>query len=147
MAAYGMENAVQNGLEEAIANGTLWAFLAPFLLMIIVLGAVLYVYYALVWMTIAKKLKYNKPWIAWIPIVNIFLLPILAKKNWLWGFIFLVPIVNIVFFIMWTWKIYELRKYPGWLSLASLLGIIPILSGFAFIANLIIMGLVAWKDN
>ena len=109
-------------------------------------GIALYVYYAWAWMTIAKKLNYDKPWLAWIPIANLFLIPILAKKEWLWGFIFILPIANIVFYIMWTWKIFEMRKYPGWLSLVILLSFIPMLSAIAGIANLVIIGLVAWRD-
>lgn len=109
-------------------------------------GVVIYVYYAFAWMTIAKKLKYDKAWIAWIPVVQLFLLPILAKKKWPWGFIFLVPIVNIIFFIMWTWNIFEQRQYPGWLSLIPLIGIIPLIGWLGQIAFLVILGLVAWRD-
>jgi len=114
------------------------------LFFLIVIG--LYVYTALAFMTIAKKLRYDKPWLAWIPVANLFLIPILAKKNWVWGFIFLVPIVNIVFFFIWMWNIYEQRKYPGWLSLVPLLGFIPFIGIFVSLANLIILGFVAWKE-
>jgi len=116
-------------------------------IVVIVIILALYVYLALAWSTIARKLKYSKPWLAWIPIANLFLLPILAKKDWTWGFIFLVPIVNMVFMIIWTWNIYEQRKYPGWLSLAPLLGIIPVVNALAGIAQLVIIGLVAWADR
>ena len=114
------------------------------LFFLIVIG--LYVYTALAFMTIAKKLRYDKPWLAWIPVANLFLIPILAKKNWVWGFIFLVPIVNIVFFFIWMWNIYEQRKYPGWLSLVPLLSFIPFIGIFVSLANLIILGFVAWKE-
>jgi len=114
------------------------------LFFLIVIG--LYVYTALAFMTIAKKLRYDKPWLAWIPVANLFLIPILAKKNWAWGFIFLVPIANIVFFFIWMWNIYEQRKYPGWLSLVPLLSFIPFIGIFVSLANLIILGFVAWKD-
>jgi hypothetical protein len=106
----------------------------------------IYVYAALVWMTIARKLGYKHAWLAWIPIANIFLLPILAKKYWTWGFLLFVPIVNFVFGVIWLWKIYERRKYPGALSLIMLAPLVPILSGVGLIANLVVMGLVAWKD-
>jgi len=115
--------------------------------MLIFLGLIIYVYMALAWMTIAKKLGYDKPWLAWIPIANLFLIPILAKKNWPWGFIFLVPIANIVFYIMWTWNIFEQRKYPGWLSLLSIGGAIPLVGWLATIAYLVINGVVAWVDR
>ena len=111
------------------------------------IGIAFYVYMALVWMTIAKKLGYDKPWLAWIPIANMFLFPILAKKHWAMGFLLFVPIANIVFFIMWTWDIYEQRKYPGWLSLVPVLAIVPIVNFLAMIGNLVIWGLVAWSDR
>jgi hypothetical protein len=122
------------------------AILAVGIVFIIIIAIALYIYNALVWSTIAKKLGYGKPWLAWIPVANLFLLPILAKKHWAWGFIFLVPIVNVVFFIIWTWNIFEQRKYPGWLSLVPIAGVIPVVGGLASIAFLVILGMVAWKD-
>ena len=133
-------------MGDMATAGGLIAFVAGFLVIFVVLFLAVYVYGALAWMTIAKKLGYDKGWLAWIPIANFFLLPILAKKNWTWGFIFLVPIVNIVFAIIWIWNIYEQRKYPGWLSLVVLGGIIPLIGWIASIASLVILGMVAWRD-
>jgi len=62
-------------------------------------------------------------------------------------FIFLVPVVNLVFWILWSWKIYEQRNYPGWLSLAPILMLIPFLSLVGWIVHLVIWGLVAWNDR
>lgn len=126
-----------------ISLGTLAALGTIFFVIVLAV----YVYFAWAWMTIAKKLGYDKPWLAWIPIANLFLFPILAKKDWAWGFIFLIPIANLVFFFIWTWNIYEQRKYPGWLCLAPLLGIIPVIGFLGSIAHLVIVGLVAWKDR
>ena len=106
-----------------------------------------YVYWAFAYMTIAKKLGYDKPWLAWIPVANLFLIPILAEKEWYWGFLWFVPIANIVFIVLWTWRIYEQRNYPGWLSLVPLAGLIPAIGFIASIANLVIVGFVAWKDR
>lgn len=123
------------------------AMIASFIALFVMLFIALYIYMALAMMTIAQKLKRKDiAWLAWIPIANMFLIPILAKKNWPWGFMFLVPIANIVFGIIWTWSIFEQRKYPGWLSLIVLAGIIPFIGWLATLANLIIWGLVAWKD-
>tara|TARA_Y100000034_G_scaffold44576_1_gene54716 strand:- start:11485 stop:11898 length:414 start_codon:yes stop_codon:yes gene_type:complete len=108
---------------------------------------VVYVYFAWAYMTIAKKLGYEKAWLAWIPIANIFLLPILAKKHWAWGFIFFVPIVGFVFMIMWLWNIYEQRNYPGWLSLALVVALIPLIGLLGHLAHIVITGLVAWSDR
>jgi hypothetical protein len=136
--------------EMFISGSALLALGSMVLAFILLLVVGLYVYFALVWMTVAKKLKYDKAWLAWIPIVQLVLFPILAKKKesaWPWVFIFLVPIVNAVFLIIWTWVIFERRKYPGWLALVPLVGIIPFVGLFAGIANLIIWGLVAWSDR
>ncbi len=114
-------------------------------LVLILLG--LYVYFALALMTIAKKLRYKNLWLAWIPIANFFLFPILAKKHWAWGFIIFVPIVGFIFYIIWSWNIYEQRKYPGWLALAPILTVIPIIGILAGITHLVIFGLVAWMDR
>jgi len=127
--------------------GSMIGLLAGLIVLIVLLSIALYVYYAFVWMTIARKLKYKKAWLAWIPIANFFLVPILAKKDWTWGFMFLVPIANIVFFFIWTWNIFEQRKYPGWLALIPLAGFIPVVGGLASLAYLVVLGLVAWKDQ
>ncbi|MBT3814805.1 hypothetical protein HOE37_03610 [Candidatus Woesearchaeota archaeon] len=116
----------------------------------LLLFAAIYVYLAFVWMTIAKKLDYDKGWLAWIPLAQFALLPILAKKRenaWPWVFIILVPIVGGVFAIMWNWQIFERRNYPGWLSLIPILAIIPVVGYVATLANLVILGLVAWMDR
>ncbi len=123
------------------------ALFGAFLVFGIIILIALYIYCAFAWMTIAKKLGYDKPWLAWIPIANLFLYPILAKKHWAWGFIFLVPIVGAVFFFIWTWNIFEQRKYPGWLSLIPIAGIIPFIGWIASIAYLVILGMVAWADK
>ena len=125
----------------------LLGLIAAFLVLALILMVALYVYVALALSTIAKKLKYNQPWLAWIPVANLFLLPILAKKHWAWGFIFLVPIINIVFAIIWTWKIYERRGYPGALSLIIIATCIPVLGFLAIIASLIVLGIVAWNKK
>jgi hypothetical protein len=135
-------------------NAGLTEMLAPIIAVFVgaivvaaIVSIALYIYYALVFQTIAKKLNYSKPWLAWIPIANLFLYPILAKKHWAWGFIFLVPIVGTVFYFIWFWKIFEFRKYPGWLSLIPLLSIIPLLNFLVLPGYLVVLGLVAWKDR
>lgn len=140
---------IPQNMDALGAAGILGSFFAMFAgafiaSLVVMIG--LYVYYALVFQTIAKKLKFDKPWLAWIPIANLFLIPILAKKHWAWGFIFLVPIVNAVFYFIWMWKIFELRKYPGWLCLTPLLTIIPLIGVVFSIGYLVLLGLVAWKD-
>jgi hypothetical protein len=104
-----------------------------------------YIYYCLVWYHLSKKLKYKTAWLAWIPIANLFLMPILAKKHWALGFLLLIPIVNIVFSIIWCWDIYKKRKFSGALSLVKAGYVVIPLIPFVFIADFIIMGIIAFE--
>ena len=112
-----------------------------------IISIAVYVYAAIAWMTIGRKLGYKNSWIAFIPIANYFLLPILARKHWTWGFMFFLPIANFVFAIIWQWNIFERRKYPGALSLIMIGWVIPFLSWLASLAYMVVIGLVAWKDR
>jgi len=133
--------------EEIIGTGVAGSIAAVGFTTALIIGIGIYVYTALAWMTIAKKLIHKYPWLAWIPIANLFLIAMLAKKKWTWGFIFLVPIVNLVFGIIWVWNIFVQRKYPGWLALLPILGIIPFIGWIATIGFFVVIGLVAWKDR
>jgi len=132
---------IQDTVISSISGGMMAALFTLSIIFFVFFIVAIYVYVAFAWMTIAKKMKCKKYWLAWIPIANFFLLPILLKKKWTWGFMFFVPIANMVFFIIWTWEIFELRKYPGWLSLSV---IIPKVGGILYF---IAIGFVAWKDK
>ena len=134
-------------LLEVVGATDLIAIFAGLAILGIIIAIGIYVYMAFAWMTIAKKLGYKKAWLAWIPIANLFLLPILAKKHWTWGFFCLIPPVYLAFAIFWLWNIYERRGYPGELSLITIGHLVPGVSGATLIANLIVFGLVAWKDQ
>jgi len=135
-----------SGGEMAAAGGIL-AALAAFALIAIFIAIALYVYTAFAWMVIAQKLQYKNAWLAWIPIANFFLLPILAKKHWAWGFVIIVPILNFVMAIIWMWNIFEQRKYPGYLALIPIAGIVPIIGWLATLGFMVVIGMVAWKDR
>jgi len=122
-----------------LGSGFMGALFAIGMLFAVALGIALYVYTALCYRALARRFGYKKDWLAWIPVANLFLTPILAKKKWAWGFIFLVPIANIVFFILWTWKIFERARRPGWWTL---LMFIPKVGWIVF---LVMLGIVAFK--
>jgi len=133
------------GLEGASS-----AYFIPFMAAIIALGIAiiilfliaLYVYTSLAWWTIAKKLKYKKAWLAWIPIANLAMMLQIGGFHWAWVFLILIPILGwialFVLIIIATWRIFEKRKYPGWFSLSM---IIPKVGGILY---LIAIGVVAW---
>ena len=104
-----------------------------------------YIYFALAWSTIAKKLKYKYPWLAWIPVANISLILSLGGFHWAWVLLLLVPVFGwvalLILAVIATWKIFEKRKYPGWLSLALLVPKVGML------LHAVIIGFVAWKEK
>lgn len=103
-----------------------------------------YIYLALAWQTIAKKLNYKRAWLAWIPIANLAMMLQLGGFHWAWILLILIPILGwiplIILLLIATWIVFEKRKYPGWLVLLT---IIPQIGAVAY---LVVIGFVAWKD-
>jgi len=128
--------------EEAMGMAVLmaWVFGLGFFVLI-ALGILLYVYFAMAYMKLAQKIGYAKPWLAWIPVANIFLYPILAGQHWAMGFLMFVPLVNVIYIFIWHWKIFEKVGRPGWWILLNL---IPLLGALIFIA---LLGVAAWGGN
>lgn len=102
-----------------------WLFLVAF-----------YVYVALALMTIAKKTNTENGWLAWIPIANIVLMLNIAKKPIWWIILCLIPLVNIVMFILIWMGVAEARRKPSWWGV---LIIVPIV-------GVIVPGYLAWSD-
>lgn len=132
-------------LADAIAGGVVGALIAMSIVALVVLLLALYIYFSMAWMTIARKLNYKHPWLAWIPIANFAMMLQMGRFHWAWIFLVLVPIVGwlalLVMLIIATWRIFEMRRYPGWFSLSM---VIPQIGGILY---LIAIGFVAWKDK
>jgi len=128
-----------------------WALAGIMMVFLVIFCIAFYVYTSLAWSTILKKMKYKNYWLAWIPIVRIAPALQLGGFNWAWTFLILIPILGwialLVLLTISLWKIFEKRKYPGWLSLSLVAIYIPLLSGIGIIAYLIIIGLVAWQKR
>jgi len=117
------------------------------ILYLTIIGSILYVYIAFALGSLAMRYSYRHHWIAWIPIVNLFLFPVIAKKKWQYGFIFFIPLttlllfvaqgaifnmiivvgisIAIAFFIYCMWLIYERRGFHGAYSLIIILMFVP----------------------
>lgn len=140
------------GLEFALIRMTIIFFIFSILI---------YVYFALALMFIAKRTGTKYSWLAWIPYANIYLVSQIARKHW-WPILLIIPlfisnffsniilsiiglicgIILFVFGFIWWWNICEIRGKPGWWILLFL---IPI---FNFIWFFIFLGILAWgKDN
>lgn len=112
------------------------AFLGGFLLFFWIFLFGLYVYTALALQTIAQKTNTENAWLAWIPIANIFLMLMVAKKPLWWFILFLIPLVGIVMYVLVWMGIAEARQKPNWWGILT---IVPV-------ANLIVPGYLAWAD-
>ncbi|MBI2147530.1 hypothetical protein HYU19_03565 [Candidatus Woesearchaeota archaeon] len=120
--------------------GMMGAFMAAYVIFVI-LG---YVYFALALMSIAKKTNTPNPWLAWIPLANLYLMTQIAQVPWWTLIVFIVgafiPFVNILVIlglgIWWWWRIAEARGKPGWWGI---LMVIPIV-------NIVMLGVLAWSD-
>lgn|SRR3989338_3114825 len=120
------------------------AMIGAFLGVLLVVLAVFYVYFALALMTIAKKTNTKNPWLAWIPVANLYLMTEIAGVPW-WTllivlFVGLIPFVGglvvLGITIWWWWKIAEARGKPGWLAILMLIPVV----------NIAIPGIIAWHD-
>ena len=117
----------------------LWNFFAGFFLIF----AILYVYVALALMRIAEKTKTKNSWLAFIPIVNFYLLTQMARKsgNWTWILLLVfLPFGGMVVAgigIWFFWLVAERIKFPGWISLLLLVPFV----------NLVVLGILAWSKN
>jgi len=137
--------------QQAIAGGAVGAALAIFVFIAILLVLAVYVFHSLAWMTIAKKLKYKKAWLAWIPIAESAMRLQLGKFHWAWIFLILIPFLGwaavIVLVTIATWRIFEKLKYPGWFALSLPLIFLPRVGGIGIILYLVAIGVVAWKKK
>jgi len=150
-----METVLQNlnleNFTQAISDPVVLFLLALLGAVGIVIGIIIsigiYVYFALALSKIAKKTGYAKTWLAWVPLVNLFLFPILTGREWTWGLLFFVPVVNVVFLTICLWKMLEKEGYDGKWSLILLGGLAAKTSPVMFISFMVILGVLAWKKK
>jgi hypothetical protein len=110
---------------------------------VFLIGIALYVFGALVLMTIAKKTNTPNGWLAWIPVGNIYLMTQIAGLSGWWTLIIfaaIIPFVGVLAMcgvMIWLWwLIAEKRGRPGWWSILLLIPIV----------NFVIMGMLAWSE-
>jgi len=130
-------------MGDFFAGGIISAFIILGIILLVLIFIAIYIYHALAWSKIAKKLKYKKHWLAWIPFANIAMILQLGGFHWAWIFLIVIPFFGwlavLVLVIMALWKIFEKRKYPGWYSLSLVIPKVGI------VLYLVAIGFVAWK--
>jgi hypothetical protein len=128
-----------------------WPFIGIMIAFVALLLVGLWIYTSFAYMEIAKKLKYKNSWLAWIPFARGAMILQIGGFSWALIFLLLIPILGwvavYILMLIAQWRIFEKRKYSGWLALIPLLGMIPFLSIFVCVAFLIVLGFVAWEDK
>lgn len=97
----------------------------------------IYIYIAYALYTMAKKTNTANAWMAWIPILDVYLMVKIAGKPGWWFILLLVPLLNVVIAIMLWYYIAERMGKPGWVGV---LMIIPLV-------NLVIPGYLAFSKS
>ncbi|MFZ1970630.1 MAG: hypothetical protein WAU65_00405 [Candidatus Nanoarchaeia archaeon] len=144
---------MQNYLGSVWPGAQQWVFpmILAFSAFFALLFIGLWIYTSIAYSEIARKLKYKKSWLAWIPFARSAMILQLGDFNWAFVFLWLVPILGWIavgiLLLISEWRIFEKRKYYGWLALTPLVGVIPYLMIFAQAAHLVILGFIAWQDK
>lgn len=131
---------VESGTGEILVFGAIS-------LIALVIGLAVYLYVSFALMTLAKKMKMERPWLAFIPFANLYLMSKMAKMHW-WPVLLTTGTLFseiseffvfglTVFAVIWMWKIFEEFKKPGWWAI---LMPIPFLS----IIYWVLLGMTAW---
>jgi len=100
-------------------------------------GLLVYFWFALCLYIIASKTGTPNGWLAWIPIVNLYLMCKIAGRSGWWTLLFFITLVNLIIGIIVWVGIAEARNKPGWLGI---LMIIPVI-------NLIVPGILAFSES
>lgn len=119
---------------EVAVNG---AAMAGFGLIMFLVFAVFYVYFAYCMYKIAQKTNTDNPWLAWVPIVNVFYSVKIARVSMWWILGLLVPGLNIGVIVYVWMEISKLRNYPYWFGILMLIS--PV--------NLVIIWFLAFREH
>jgi hypothetical protein len=78
-------------------------------------------------MVIAKKTGVQNGWLAWVPVINLWVMCRAGKRPGWWVLLLLVPFINLVFIVLvWT-GIAAARGKPGWIGVLILVPVLGLL--------------------
>lgn len=76
-------------------------------------GLLMYLAWGIALYMIAQKTRTENAWMAWVPILNIFLLLNIAQLGCLWVIAYFIPCVGFFAAIYTWWRVCERRGKPG----------------------------------
>ena len=113
------------------------AVIASFFLAIVIALALAYLYFSLCLFLIARKLNVPAPWVAWVPIAQVWTMVTAAGKPGWWVLLFLIPVVNFILHIYLWMCIVENLGRKKWLGL---LMAVPVV-------NFVYLGMLAFSHS
>ena len=82
----------------------------------------------------AERLNQENPWLAFVPIANLYLICMMAGKEWWWLLLLFIPLINIVIVAILWMGIAGNLGHPSWLGLLMFIPLVnlALLYYFAF---------------
>ncbi|MEJ2367174.1 MAG: DUF5684 domain-containing protein [Acidobacteriota bacterium] len=87
----------------------------------------LYLYLSLCLHVIGNKTGVPNAWLAWIPIINLWVVVRAGDKGLWWIIMFFIPLINIIFGVLIWVAIAERRGKPGWIGILTIIPVVNIL--------------------
>ena len=97
--------------------------------LMLLLVVALYVFFSYCLLVIARKTDTDGGWMAWVPVLQLYLMCKVAGLPGWTVLLMLVPIVNLVFMIYLMMKVAEATQKPGWVGVLS---VVPVVGMFVF---------------
>jgi Family of unknown function (DUF5684) len=124
--------AVLAALKDVVVYTTSTEFNWGLFIALFLIGVVFYIFGGWLIYRIGKKLNYDKPWFAWIPFANMYMLVELSTREISWFWIILItsfiPCINIVGLVMMIIVVMDISEACGKESWWGILWIIPIVN-------------------
>jgi len=89
---------------------------------------IIYGYLAVALQKIASKTNVKNGWLAWIPVGNLYLMCVIAKRPGWWLLFLLIPLLNILMMIIVWAGIARVRKKPAWLGIFIIVPVVNLLA-------------------
>ena len=137
------------GFGHRFRSGARHPHLGAIIGVIILVSLLIYAYLAFCLQTIANRLNQKNPWLAWIPVVNLWYIVVLAQRSGWLVLVFLIPgsnhgilhhalaggghfllrmilphLVWQIFLVYFIWLIAKRLGKPGWVSLLMFIPIV-----------------------
>ena len=93
-------------------------------LITLVLAVVFYLAFTVPVYKIAERLNQENAWMAFVPIANLFLLASMAGKEWWWVLLMLIPLINIIIFIILWMGVAENLGHPSWMGILMIVPLV-----------------------